>query len=134
MKNDVNKENLDLSTLIDLNSENVNNELNQSFGKLNRIINATKSIQVARKGIENQAKNDETVVHTGTDDHGDITRFMNGPMSEIVEWDENKINVVDVSDGKILFSGTQEEISNHMTVIQNTLAKNTTKDKKSYAI
>ena len=112
---------VDLSTFIDLNNLNLENQLKQSFNRLDKIIKATKSIRDERKKIENPAKENETVFHTGTDDHGDIIRFMNGPMSEIVEWDENKINVVDVSDGKILFSGTQQGILNNINNIRQTL-------------
>ena len=45
------EENLNLSTLIDLNSQNLNNELGQAFNKLDRITGATKSIQAEKTKI-----------------------------------------------------------------------------------
>lgn len=131
----VNNENSNLSTLMDLNSQNLNGKLNQAVNNLNRIINVTKQIQEERGKIKkNPNQGNGIVVHTGTDYHGDIICFMNGAVSEIVTWNEKKINVVDVSDGEILFSGTEEDIlqnnSNMKSIINQLTDKYNDRQKK----
>ncbi len=46
---------------------------------------------------------------------------MNGAVSEIVEWDEKTINVVDVRDGEILFSGNQQQIKDNIAAVKQRL-------------
>ena len=121
------------STFFSLISDDKTNKekIDNAQKTLDSIYHVCEEQQNAEKENKTKTNNDpnDHIVMTGTDYHGDRRSFQAGVISELVQWKKNEFLVMDVTDGKVLYTGTIDNIKDDLINIREKLAE---KNKKHH--